>query len=280
LDFRFILSSRCYCGVYDMNDKTKVYNADCLPAMKEFPDKHFELAIIDCPYGIDFANRGNGNGRLTKHKWKNHKIKHWDKSRPDEHYFSELFRVSQNQIIWGANYLVEYLPPSMGWIFWDKGQREFSLADGELAYTSFERALRVFTYTRGAQMQEPSERIHPTQKPVALYKWLLKNYAKEGDKILDTHGGSMSSVIACLDMGYKITCFELDKDYYNLAKLRIENHLSQINAFRPPYEIEFHDNSGVSVLRDQRAISNPKQNDVKNPESIHRIDGLLYGDPS
>lgn len=137
------------------------------------------------------------------------------------------------------------------WIYWDK-DRYGDFADGELAWTSFRTAVRAFKFTwDGFRKEMPCDRIHPTEKPVSLYKWLLKNYAKEGDKILDTHGGSMSSVIACLEMGFQITCYEKDVDYYNLAKLRINNHLNQLNAFRPKYEIEFHDANGVSQLRNQ-----------------------------
>ena len=168
--------------------------ADCMDVMRDMPDNAFELAIVDPPYGIGAAKEKPHNG------WRDYGIKQWDNSPPEGNYFAELFRVSKNQIVWGANYYSHQLPPSMGWIFWDKGQRNFSLADGELAFSSFDRAVRVFEKSRGAILAEET-RIHPTQKPVALYKWLLKNYAKPGNKILDTHGGSGSSVVACLDMG-------------------------------------------------------------------------------
>lgn len=225
-----------------MTDRTKVIHGDCMELMKDYPDKYFELAIVDPPYGIDI----NKSGRLVKEKgWE---YKKWDQGVPDSPYFNELRRLSVNQIIWGGNYFD--LPPTKCFLIWDKQQPEdVSFASCELAWTSFTHVAKTFY-----QRPQGEDRIHPTQKPVKLYRWLLKNYAKEGDKILDTHGGSMSSVLACLDMGYTITCFELDEDYYNLAKLRIQNHLSQINAFRPPYEIEFHDNTGVSILRDQRTI--------------------------
>lgn len=191
--------------------------------MKEFPDKHFELAIVDPPYGINFAQTHTGNG------WVVRESKDWDKSIPPPEYFKELFRVSKNQIIWGANYMVEYLPPSMGWIFWDKGQRDFSLADGELAFTSFKRALRVFEYSRAALNKERGD--HPTEKPVALYKWLLDKYAKPGDKILDTHLGSGTIAIACHDYKFDLTACEIDPEYYSAAMKRIKNHTNQLQIF-------------------------------------------------
>ena len=187
---------------------------DNIILMKEFPDKHFDLAIVDPPYGINFAKTHTGNG------WISRESKDWDKSIPPPEYFTELFRVSKNQIIWGANYMVEYLPPSMGWIFWDKGQRDFSLADGELAFTSFNRALRVFEYSRAALNKERGD--HPTEKPVALYKWLLDRYAKPNDKILDTHLGSGTIAIACHDYKFDLTACEIDPEYYKIAINRIE----------------------------------------------------------
>ncbi len=144
---------------------------------------------------------------------------------PEVAYWRELRRVSVNQIAWGGNYMTEHLPPSMGWIVWDKGQRGFSLADEELAWTSFDRALRIFTYSRARALQEG--KIHPTQKPVALYRWLLQNYAKPGDRILDTHGGSMSSVIACHDKGFEVTCCELDPEYYAAGRARVQRDMAQ-----------------------------------------------------
>jgi len=208
-----------------------LYNQDCMEAMAGFDDNQFDLAIVDPPYGINFADKGgDGSGKLTKHRWKQHKRKKWDKEIPSKKYYEELFRVSKNQIIWGANYMVQNLPPSMGWVFWDKGQRNFSLADGELAFTSFQRALRVFTMTRPEALQE-GQRLHPTQKPAKLYEWLLMNYAKKGDKILDTHLGSGSIAIACHNLGYDLQGYELDKDYYIAAKKRLEEHQAQLRMF-------------------------------------------------
>lgn len=149
--------------------------------MKDVPDKYFDLAIVDPPYGI---NRDGSRESTSKHGGrKRYEFKGWDKTAPTVDYFNELFRVSKDQIIWGANYFTKYLPESMGWIFWDKGQRICN-SDGELAYTSFQKALRVVEYNRVQLLIEGT--IHPTQKPVKLYKWLLKNYAKEEDNILDT----------------------------------------------------------------------------------------------
>jgi site-specific DNA-methyltransferase (adenine-specific) len=207
-----------------MASEIKLYNRDCLEAMKEMPDKAFDLAIVDPPYGINFAKTHTGNG------WVVRESKDWDKETPSPEYFEQLYRVSKNQIIWGANYMVGNLCPSMGWIFWDKGQREFSLADGELAFTSFKRALRVFDYSR-AKLNKERAGVHPTEKPVALYKWLLKNYAGEGQKILDTHLGSGSIALACWDMGFDLTAFEIDVEYYSNAVDRLETHKKQLTLF-------------------------------------------------
>ena len=211
-----------------MSDKTQVFNCDCMQGMAAFEDGYFDLAIVDVPYGIG----RDGSVRTTsKHGGrKAHDFKGWDSQRPEQDYFDELFRVSKNQIIWGANYLTKFLPPSMGWIFWDKGQRICN-SDGELAFTSFDQALRVVEYNRVELLLEPGETIHPTQKPIKLYKWLLKNYAKEGDKILDTHLGSGSSRIAAFDGGFEFWGYELDKDYFDASVKRFEQHKSQLKLF-------------------------------------------------
>jgi len=206
----------------------ELYNMDCMEAMKDMPDNAFDLAIVDPPYGINFAKTHTGNGWIVRES------KDWDKEIPTAEYFAELRRVSKNQIIWGANYMTEHLPPSMGWIFWDKGQRNFSLADGELAYTSYQRALRVFTMPRGAHKAEDDKtggKIHPTQKPVKLYEWLLTNYAKEGDKIIDTHLGSGSIAIACHNLKFNPIGYELDTEYYKAAVKRLEQHRKQLQLF-------------------------------------------------
>jgi len=218
--------------------KAKLYNSDCMELLKKTPDKFYELAITDPPYGIDAAEtfsgeqRKSGKGCALKTAFEK---KDWDSQIPDAEYFNELKRVSKNQIIWGANYMTLFLNPSMGWIVWDKDNGTTKFSDCELAYTSFESALRKFTYTWNGMIQgdmkNKEQRIHPTQKPVKLYEWLLTNYAKQGDKILDTHLGSMSSVIACLNLGYEITGTELDTDYFNAGIKRVEQSQKQQRMF-------------------------------------------------
>ena len=202
-----------------------LYNADCMEIMKGFADKQFDLAIVDPPYGIGAENHAG----KKENGWTQWAKKGWDSKTPDKTYFNELFRVSKNQIIWGGNYMTDSLYPSMGWVIWDKGQRDFSLADGEMAWTSFNKAMRIWDYSRAKNLSE--KRIHPTQKPVQLYKWLLKNYAKEGNTILDTHLGSGSSAIAAHDGGFEFTGIELDEEYYNAAKQRLILHQRQLNIF-------------------------------------------------
>jgi len=203
--------------------------------MARYEDNYFDLAIVDPPYGIGESQRKRENTKSNK--WKNptkkiHNPKQWDLKTPTQNYFCELFRVSKNQIIWGANYMTQNLPPSMGWIFWDKKNGDSDFSDGELAYSSFKKGLRKFEWLwNGFQKQRPEIRIHPTQKPVKLYEWLLMNYAKEGDKILDTHLGSGSIAIACHNLGYDLTACELDKEYYDAAIKRIEQHKAQIRMF-------------------------------------------------
>ena len=201
-------------------------NVDCMEYMASLPDKAFELAIVDPPYGIG----RDGSARTTSRHGgrKAHEFKGWDSGAPNKQYFKELERVSVNRIVWGANYYPQHLPPSMGWVFWDKGQRICN-SDGELAYTSFNRALRVAVYNRVELMLEGT--IHPTQKPIKLYEWLLTNYAKPGDKILDTHLGSMSSVIACLNLGFEVAGCELDSDYFKAGCERVAQSQKQVRMF-------------------------------------------------
>ena len=220
-----------------------IYNSGCMLAMKDMPDNAYDLAIVDPPYGIgaDKAQNQAAESRIKaqgKSKagrgWKQYKDTEWDKDIPKKEYWNNLFRVSKNQIVCGGNYMTEHLKPSMGWIVWDKGQRDFSLADGELLWTSFDKALRIFTYSRAKALHEKKdfgERHHPTQKPVALYKWLLQNYAKEGDKILDTHLGSGSIALACWDLCFDLTGYEIDREYYDNAILRLDRHKSQGQLF-------------------------------------------------
>lgn len=208
----------------------ELLHIDCIEYMKTVPDKYFELAIVDVPYG-ETCNLEGGIGKQNGFR------EYWDKANgknnwntaPDIGYFNELFRVSKNQIIWGANHLANFLPASSGWVFWDKGQRDFSFSDGELAYTSFNVKLRAVTIHR--QELQSERRHHPTQKPTKLYKWLLDKYAKEGDKILDTHGGSMSIALACHDYKFDLTLCEIDKDYYDAGVKRFKNHIAQTVLF-------------------------------------------------
>jgi site-specific DNA-methyltransferase (adenine-specific) len=208
--------------------KLELTNEDNRELMARYPDNYFDLAIVDPPYGIGANKEKEHNG------WKSYGIKEWDNEIPKKKYFDELKRVSKNQIVWGGNYMTEFLPPKMCWLLWDKGQRDFSLADGELAWTSFDKAMRIFTMPRVTAIQDAKNsggKIHPTQKPVKLYEWLLMNYAKEGDKILDTHLGSMSIAIACHDYGFDLVGCELDKEYYDQGMARVKKHTNQLNLF-------------------------------------------------
>jgi site-specific DNA-methyltransferase (adenine-specific) len=196
--------------------------------MRGLPDKCYDLAIVDPPYGIGESGGDKKRGRKSDNHTKKviHEKKEWDKNIPNGQYFQELFRVSKNQIVWGGNYMTQFLEPRMGWVFWDKLiGGDFS--DGELAWTSFNRALRQFTYSYHGDTKGGHTHIHPTQKPVALYRWLLTNYAKPGDRILDTHGGSASSAIACHDLGFDLDICELDPDYFKAGKERFERHVNR-----------------------------------------------------
>ena len=194
------------------------YNEDCMVGMARYPDKHFDLAIVDPPYGISVnPNMGLGKGQEKRHKSIN-----WDDNVPPAVYFEELFRISINQIIWGGNYF--NLPPTRHFIFWDKLNPEgLSFSDGEMAWTSFDRAIRKW-----AMRNCSGGKIHPTEKPIALYDWIIKNYAKPGYKILDTHLGSGSIAIAIEkanrinNMGLQFTGIELDEEYYNAALQRFK----------------------------------------------------------
>ena len=201
----------------------KLYNGDCLDVMKTFKDKQFDLAICDPPYGIGHSLL-SGEKRGSKFV-RNERHVDWD-VLPIEEYWNQLFRVSKNQIVWGGNYF--NLPPTRCNLIWDKIQ-EFSGADFELAWTSFDKSSKAFRMSRVEAYTDG--KIHPTQKPVQLYKWLLKNYAKEGDTILDTHFGSLSIGIACHDLKFDLTAIELDKDYYEMAKKRLINHQKQLTLF-------------------------------------------------
>lgn len=207
---------------------------DCLEAMAQMPDKAFDLAIVDPPYGIGIA-------KSSEIGYKGFNVftpKSWDNAIPLEEYFTELKRVSANQVIWGGNYFP--LPPTRGFAVWDKGEGFYnrSFAECELAWTSFDRNTKKFKHDPLAN-GDYSGKIHPTQKPVALYKWLLTNYAKQGDTILDTHLGSGSSRIAAYDLGFDFTGYELDKDYFEAQEQRFANHIAQPKLFSPePVKME------------------------------------------
>lgn len=209
------------------------YNEDCMSGMKRYPDKYFSLCICDPPYGIGESGKTNKTrGKLAVAK--DYKSFHGDDLKsPDVEYFQELMRVSKNQIIWGANHYISKIPyDSSCWIVWDKQNGESDFADCELAWTSFKTAVRKFEFRWQGMLQGDMKnkeyRIHPTQKPVALYRWLLANYAKPGDLILDTHVGSASSLIACHDLGFSAVGFEIDEEYYRISRERLENHMKQI----------------------------------------------------
>ena len=198
-------------------------NDDCMNILPDYPDDYFDLAIVDPPYGLKIQQSGGTPEHLG---FKNYTKKHWDNNIPSKEYFEQLFRVSKNQIIWGANYYTKYLPSSMGWVFWDKGQ-DLTMSDGELAFTSFQKALRRKIINRSEIKKDVP--IHPTQKPIRLYRWLLENYAEPTNKILDTHLGSGSIAIACHYFGTEeFVGIEIDKEYFDNAKTRIEKETRQI----------------------------------------------------
>ena len=196
------------------------YNVDCMEYMRTLPDKAFDLAVVDPPYGISITD----SGRLKKY---NKNKERWDDKTPPKEYFQQLFRVSKNQIIWGANYFG--LPPCRGFLIWDKQQPEdVSFASCEYAWTSFDVSAKTFYFSA---LRDNVARIHPTQKPVALYAWIYSRYAKHGDKILDTHLGSGSSRIAAWDAGLDFVGCEIDPDYFKAQEERFATHTAQGNLF-------------------------------------------------
>ena len=200
----------------------KIYNMDCLEAMSKMEDNAYDLAIVDPPYGINInvsMGRRKGDKKSDYHKFAGN-----DSSIPSSEYFKELKRVSKNQIIWGGNYMTEHLSPSSCWLLWDKGfSEDVTFAQFEMAWTSFKSSAKKYD-------KHPNQlnRIHPTQKPTSLYEWIIMRYAKEGDKILDTHLGSGSSAIAAHNLGYDFTGYELDEEYFKATKKRIDNHTAQL----------------------------------------------------
>lgn len=213
----------------------QITNEDNMQLMARYEDNYFDLAIVDPPYGLNIAKSGSlGRDKFSK--------KDWDTQTPKQEYFDELQRVSKNQIIWGWNYMTDKLPTCKGFIYWNKLNHHENRSSGELAYCSINGLAKHFEYMwdgnrYGFKSQKiegvgkPSIRIHPTQKPIKLYEWLLMNYAKEGDKILDTHLGSGSIAIACHNLGFDLTACELDTEYFEAAIKRINNHKAQTRLF-------------------------------------------------
>lgn len=238
----------------NITEKITITNEDNMQLMARYPDNYFDLAIVDPPYGINVSKMAykqydnrmaiQKNGSLIKVKKLNYNHKNWDSETPKEEYFNELFRVSKNQIIWGINYMPILL--NGGRIVWNKLNGDNSFSDSEIAYCSLQNKVSAFDFIWSGMIQGfdalngrvqqgnkklNEKRIHPTQKPVALYKWILDRYAKPGDKILDTHLGSGSIAIACHDYDFELTACELDKEYYDNAIKRIKNHVSQLKIF-------------------------------------------------
>jgi site-specific DNA-methyltransferase (adenine-specific) len=223
-----------------------VHLMDCIEGMKQYSDNYFQLAVVDPPYGIGFDRenptmsagvRKDGTKRKmaswSNPKEKGYTIKNWDKETPSEEYWKELMRVSKNQIIWGGNYFSDYLKPHGGWIVWEKGVPEgMSLSQAELAWNSCLNSVRIVKVLwAGYKKADNEDRFHPTQKPVALYDWLLHNYAKPDFKILDTHLGSGSSRIAAHKHGLDFTGFELDAEYFEKGNKRFDDFISQTTIF-------------------------------------------------
>ena len=216
----------------------ELHNMDCMELMQRYPDNYFDLAIVDPPYGIDAGSMRLGTGKILQKK-------NWDERAPSIAYFKNLFRVSKNQIIWGGNYFAHSLPITGAWLYWDKMTDGFakSFSTGELAWTSIGNTMKQIRYkwqgnyigfegSISTKTASGIEKIHPTQKPIALYRWLLDNYAKQGDKILDTHLGSGSSAIAAYQLGYDFVGCELDKDYFQAMQKRVRQAMKQTNLFQ------------------------------------------------
>ena len=218
--------------------KSEVLNMDCMDYLKKCRDKEFDLAIVDPPYGIGESGGKNKSRSCIVKSQDYHSIFGEDKEPPPIEYFKELKRVSKNQIIWGANHFIDLIPcRSSCWLVWDKDNGKTDFADCELAYTSFSSAVRKFTFKWQGMLQGnmkyKEERIHPHQKPVALYKWLLQHYARKGDSILDTHLGSGSSRIAAYDMRFDFVGIEIDKEYFEKQEKRFKEYTAQMQLFEP-----------------------------------------------
>jgi len=215
--------------------QSNVFLMDNMEGMRQYPDKYFQLAVCDPPYGINADQKRGDTGKNKHIKQKDYHIGNWDKSIPPAEYFCELKRVSINQIIWGGNYFLDYLNNTSCFIVWDKDNGDNLYADCELAWTSFDSAVRKVKYKwhgfLQGNMKDKEDRVHPTQKPVALYDWILLNYAKPGDKILDTHLGSGSSRIAAYKNGFDFTGFEIDQEYFDKSVKRFNDFKAQLRLF-------------------------------------------------
>ena len=211
----------------------RIINSDCLDILKQLPDKCVDLVLTDPPYGIDYGGQlikgEEYKTQTNKHGWRNFGNGEWDKERPSAEIFREMLRVSKNQIIWGGNYFADLLPASQGWFVWNKMQRNFSLADGELAWTSFDKALRIFDYSRGQANQD--EKIHPTQKPLKLIEWCLARGGVENDLVLDCFSGSGTTAVACHNLKRRFICIEKDPEYYRASCERLEQAQRQQTLF-------------------------------------------------
>lgn len=205
---------------------SEAYNMDCMEYMKGIPDKYFDLAVVDPPYGINRFKNGE-TSRIRKYG----SLDSVNNITPNPEYFMELFRVSKNQVVWGYNHLSDMLPSTPEFIFWYKHQPVDSYEDGELAWTSFKKTAKCFDHAFFGNVNAEPDRIHPTQKPVALYRWIYQHYAKEGDKILDTHLGSGSSRIAAYDAGLDFVGCEIDKEYFDKQEERFAAHAAQFSLF-------------------------------------------------
>ena len=219
-----------------MIEINKIYHDDCMNILKQLPDKSIDLVLTDPPYGIDYGGQLAKNfttqkkGEVNpKNGYRNYGVNEWDKERPSQEIFNELLRISKNQIIWGGNYFADLLPATQGWLVWNKMQRDFTLADGELAWTSFDKALRIFDYSRGAALQDG--KIHPTQKPLKLFEWCLNLRSNENDLILDCFSGSGTTAIACSELKRRFICIEKDKQYFEASVKRLENYNRQLKLF-------------------------------------------------
>lgn len=206
----------------NVTNKISLYHADCMDVMREYPNDYFDLAVVDPDFGLD-SKISQGGTWASKYKGFDGKLG----GKPTKEYFDELFRVSKNQIVWGGNYFIDLLYPTRCFLIWDKKARMRTLADCEMAWTSFDKNAKIFTHVRNTG----EKRIHICQKPIALYEWIYTNYAKVGDKILDTHLGSGSSAIAAHKLGFEFVGVELNETYFEETLKRVKNHTSQKELF-------------------------------------------------